>query len=125
MANLDLHKKKKTVAQLCQMFKVDKQDKEQHLQTLKRIMELSEQESAASVKDLRVPQHLLCPISGDLMDDPVTLESGQTFEREMIEKYFEAQREKDQEQINNQEEERTASTSSSAPCHNQRSTLTS
>ena len=87
------------------MREEEEQDKELHLQTLKRIMELSEQESAASVKDLRVPQHLLCPISGDLMDDPVTLESGQTFEREMIEKYFEAQREKDQEQINNQEEE--------------------
>ena len=78
-----------------------RKDKELHLQTLKRIMELSEQESAASVKDLRVPQHLLCPISGDLMDDPVTLESGQTFEREMIEKYFEGQREKDHEQYAN------------------------
>ena len=31
-----------------------------------------------------VPPYLCCPISGDLMSDPVTVESGQTYEREMI-----------------------------------------
>ena len=33
------------------------------------------------LKTLFVPDHLLCLISGDLMIDPVTIESGRTYER--------------------------------------------
>ena len=38
-------------------------------------------ESAVDLKTLFVPEHLLCLISGDLMTDPVTLESGRTYDR--------------------------------------------
>lgn len=37
---------------------------------------------------LRIPDHFLCPISLDLMKDPVTLSSGITYDRESIEKWL-------------------------------------
>ena len=40
------------------------------------------------VDDLELPNHLVCAISGDIMQDPVMLESGNTFERETILQYF-------------------------------------
>lgn len=40
-----------------------------------------------------MPDHLLCLLSGELMSEPVTLESGRTFERDTIEHYFKVQRE--------------------------------
>ena len=39
-------------------------------------------------KDLEVPDFLTCPISDELMEDPVILESGFTYERSSIEKHF-------------------------------------
>ena len=42
-------------------------------------------EAAVDLKTLFVPDHLLCLISGDLMKDPVTIESGCTYERVSIE----------------------------------------
>ncbi|XP_057491932.1 U-box domain-containing protein 21 [Actinidia eriantha] len=40
--------------------------------------------------DLAIPTHFLCPISLDLMKDPVTLSTGITYDRESIEKWIEA-----------------------------------
>lgn len=40
--------------------------------------------------DVEIPNHFLCPISLDLMKDPVTLSSGITYDRESIEKWLEA-----------------------------------
>ncbi|WCJ32413.1 U-box domain-containing protein 24 [Euphorbia peplus] len=34
------------------------------------------------------PEDFICPLSGQLFEDPVTLETGQTFEREAIENWF-------------------------------------
>ena len=52
-----------------------------------------------NLKTLYVPEHLICIISGDLMDDPVTIASGCTFERQFIEQHFEVQRAKAQKAI--------------------------
>lgn len=40
-------------------------------------------------KELEIPRHFLCPITLDLMKDPVTLSSGITYDRESIEKWLE------------------------------------
>ncbi|RZC45940.1 hypothetical protein C5167_038895 [Papaver somniferum] len=40
--------------------------------------------------EVRIPRHFLCPISLDLMKDPVTLSTGITYDRESIEKWIEA-----------------------------------
>ena len=53
----------------------------------------SNSEPVPALKSLHVPEFFLCPISGDLMKEPVTLESGRTFEKESTIKYFEVQRE--------------------------------
>ena len=38
--------------------------------------------------DLDLPDHLKSPISHELMEDPVIIDSGHTYEREMIKKHF-------------------------------------
>ncbi|XVF50402.1 hypothetical protein PTKIN_Ptkin04bG0097200 [Pterospermum kingtungense] len=45
--------------------------------------------SRAPHKELEIPRHFLCPISLDLMKDPVTLCSGITYDRESIEAWLE------------------------------------
>ncbi|XP_044507006.1 putative E3 ubiquitin-protein ligase LIN isoform X2 [Mangifera indica] len=35
-----------------------------------------------------IPQDFICPLSGHLFEDPVTLETGQSFERDAIKKWF-------------------------------------
>lgn len=35
-----------------------------------------------------IPQDFICPLTGQLFEDPVTLETGQTFEREAIKAWF-------------------------------------
>lgn len=40
------------------------------------------------MEDLVIPNHFLCPISLDLMRDPVTLSSGITYDRDSIEKWL-------------------------------------
>lgn len=39
-------------------------------------------------KELEIPRHFLCPITLDLLKDPVTLSSGITYDRESIEKWL-------------------------------------
>ncbi|KAA3459707.1 U-box domain-containing protein 21-like [Gossypium australe] len=39
-------------------------------------------------KELEIPRHFLCPVTLDLMKDPVTLSSGITYDRESIEKWL-------------------------------------
>ena len=41
-----------------------------------------------------IPGHLVCMITGEVMKDPVKIESGQSFEREVITRYFQIQRER-------------------------------
>ena len=42
-------------------------------------------------KALEVPDFLKCPISDDLMDEPVVIQSGHTYEKAMIIKHFSIQ----------------------------------
>jgi STIP1 family protein 1 len=37
---------------------------------------------------LKIPEHLLCPISDDLMVEPVVISSGFTYEKSEIQKHF-------------------------------------
>ena len=43
-----------------------------------------ESEKILTIKELVVPEYLLCSISGDFMVDPVTISSGRTYDRENI-----------------------------------------
>ncbi|PKA47949.1 U-box domain-containing protein 25 [Apostasia shenzhenica] len=43
---------------------------------------------ALESKELSIPHLFLCPISLDLLTDPVTLSTGQTYDRKQIEKWF-------------------------------------
>lgn len=43
-----------------------------------------------SVVELTIPSHFRCPVSLDLMKDPVTLSTGITYDRESIEKWIES-----------------------------------
>ncbi|KAB5531748.1 hypothetical protein DKX38_018418 [Salix brachista] len=47
------------------------------------------QEKRFKVEELVIPNHFRCPISLDLMKDPVTLSSGITYDRESIETWLE------------------------------------
>ena len=75
------------------MFKVTNERQVDTKSLQAAMKKMCDSESAVDVKTLFVPDHLLCLISGDLMKDPVTLESGCTFERASIEQYFKTQRE--------------------------------
>ena len=39
-------------------------------------------------KDLKITEYLLCPITGKLMQHPVMIESGVTFEKKAIQAHF-------------------------------------
>ena len=56
------------------------------------MIKMIESEKAKDLKKLFVPDHFLCLIGGEIMHDPVTIESGRTFERDNITQYFEVQR---------------------------------
>lgn len=43
--------------------------------------------------ELTIPSHFRCPISLDLMKDPVTLSTGITYDRESVEKWIESGKE--------------------------------
>ncbi|XP_062118074.1 U-box domain-containing protein 21-like [Humulus lupulus] len=53
-----------------------------------RLRRKSTKKSPMAMK-VEIPNHFLCPISFDLMKDPVTLSSGITYDRESIEKWLE------------------------------------
>lgn len=39
-------------------------------------------------QEMAIPSHLQCLLSGEVMQDPVMIESGQSYEREVIMRYF-------------------------------------
>ncbi|XP_074558273.1 E3 ubiquitin-protein ligase PUB23-like [Curcuma longa] len=49
---------------------------------------MEEEEAAAAAAETGVPVHFLCPISMELMRDPVTVATGVTYERKNIEKWL-------------------------------------
>ena len=74
--------------------KIDKSQPQVDITKLLKAMDqILKSESKPVCQDLEVPDNLLCQISGDLMHDPVLIESGQTFEREAIMRYIEVQAE--------------------------------
>lgn len=74
-----------TLKRLKTIFKVA-DSKEGNIPDLhNRVKKVVETEKSVDIKKLAVPDHLLCLISGDLMTDPVTIESGRTYERVSIE----------------------------------------
>ena len=40
------------------------------------------------IKGLQIPDHLLCPITDDLMEEPVIISSGFTYEKSEVMKHF-------------------------------------
>ncbi|PIA63728.1 hypothetical protein AQUCO_00201222v1 [Aquilegia coerulea] len=47
-------------------------------------------ENSTNLLEINIPNHFRCPISLDLMKDPVTLSTGITYDRDSIEKWVEA-----------------------------------
>ena len=75
--------------------KIDKSQPQVDIAKLqKQIEQVLKGEKKPVIKDLEVPDNLLCQISGDLMKDPVLIESGMTYEREAILQYIEVQAER-------------------------------
>lgn len=54
--------------------------------TINRFKRFLDQDQAN--KPVDVPDFLKCPISDELMEDPVVIQSGHTYEKAMIEKHF-------------------------------------
>ncbi|CAI5476333.1 unnamed protein product, partial [Closterium sp. Yama58-4] len=50
------------------------------------------QSSTGQVMEVPPMDEYLCPISGDVMDEPVTIASGQTFDLKSIQKFFDGTR---------------------------------
>ena len=90
----DLKKKLSNLSKLEIVKKVPKQDRKETKQLLAKVGEMMSREGLKTQKELFVPDHLLCPIAGELMSDPALIQSGQTYEREIIERHFKFQSEK-------------------------------
>ena len=43
-------------------------------------------------KQLELPEHLKCELCDDLMEEPILIESGRTFDRFMIDQHFDKER---------------------------------
>jgi len=46
------------------------------------------QANESKTKGLKIPEHLICPITDDLMSEPVIISSGFTYEKQEITKHF-------------------------------------
>ena len=61
------------------------QDKNEVINEFQKIID---QQSKQYTKKLEVPSYLICPITDDLMEEPVVLQSGFTYEKATILKHF-------------------------------------
>ena len=84
----DLKKKLSTLSKVFVVFKIPKGSRPDLKTILASMTNICERETIVPIKERKVPDFLICQIKGDLMDDPVTIESGVTFEREYIKQYF-------------------------------------
>ena len=89
-----MKKKFSTLSKLEIVMKVPKAERIETKKLQATINKQCEGEARTDLKQLFVPDHYLCLISGEVMKDPVILESGRTFERANIIEYFRVQREK-------------------------------
>ena len=85
----DLKKKLSSLGKLEIVKKIPKQNRVVAKPLLDRATDLISREGQTKQEDLSIPDYLLCPIAGDFMTDPVLIESGQTFERAIVERHFE------------------------------------
>ena len=85
---VDLHSKTKLMNKLYNVFSVPLDKQVDHKGVERDIRAIFSKESKPKRRELCVPEHLVCIISGELMSDPVTLDSGRTYERSQIEKLF-------------------------------------
>ena len=85
----DLQKKKVTLKKLYITTKLPKDRRIDVNTVYTTIKAVYNREPPASQKDLVEPEHFMCGIGGFIMNDPVTLESGRTYERSQIEMYWE------------------------------------
>ena len=90
---LDLKNKMKALDKLRILFKVPKAERADLKLLQRQITDKYNAEEVKNIKQLNVPEHLVCLISGEIMFDPVTIESGRTFEKEFIEMFFKNQTE--------------------------------
>ena len=72
--------KMKTITQ-----KSGRDDQHELLEELNKLVD----KGFVNTKKLDVPQYLICPITDDLMEEPVVLQSGFTYEKSAVKKHFE------------------------------------
>ena len=85
---VDLHSKTKLLSKLYTLFSTDKADQISGKQLELDIRAIMDRERNPTLQELRVPEYLVCVISGEVMSDPVTLESGRTYDRASISQLF-------------------------------------
>lgn len=90
----DLRSKMSALNKLQIVFKLPKAQRLDTKGLLKDMNDMIQIDSTQPIKQLYQPDHLLCLITGDMMTDPVTIESGRTYERANIETYFKIQKER-------------------------------
>ena len=77
----DIKKKLSTLSKLEIKNKVNKLERQDTKGLTEQFKGMLLADKRTELKQLFVPDHLLCLITGELMTDPVTLESGKTFEK--------------------------------------------
>ena len=81
-----------TLKKLQIVFKVPKQERPNCTAVKNDVRRMMDSQQVTNPKDWVLPDRLCCPISGDIMEDPVILSSGQSYERESIERYLKLKR---------------------------------
>mmetsp|Transcript_8463 Transcript_8463/g.11654 ORF Transcript_8463/g.11654 Transcript_8463/m.11654 type:complete len:181 (-) Transcript_8463:33-575(-) len=81
------------LAKLEIIFKVPKGQRNKSEALAERIIEIIKDEEPLKVENLKIPTNLVCAISGEIMLDPVLIESGISYDRESILSYFHAKKE--------------------------------
>ena len=85
-----LKTKKTTLKKLYIARKVAEIDRIDGELLFKDVQAIFDNEVLPRQKDLIEPEHIMCQIGGFIMEDPVTIQSGRTYDREMITSFFEA-----------------------------------
>lgn len=80
----DLKKKLSSLSKLEIVKKVPKSDRIATKPLLAAVTEMMSREGVKTQKELYVPEYFVCPVAGDLMTEPVLIQSGQTYERSAI-----------------------------------------
>ena len=68
--------------------KVPKEDRIDQKAFLSQVKKVLDRDAREGKNKVRIPNHLLCPLNREMYHDAVMIESGMTYERSIIEKYF-------------------------------------